>query len=107
MRVMVPPEGRDVTGEKVRVTDTQGKRAIRSDKAMANDTDACWRKDEIIVVGTLNQMECSLKLFHKLPRNRQLIFKSACDAVALLQDKKIRSHMSLPNVHSGPIITHE
>ncbi len=54
MRVMVPPEGRRVAGEKVRVTDTQGKRAIRSDEAMTNDTDdadattgacvACWAR---------------------------------------------------------------
>ena len=63
MRVMVPPEGMRVTGEKVRVTDTQDKRAIRSDEAMANETDdadatTSWN----IVIGTLNHTEYSLTL---------------------------------------------
>ncbi len=39
MRVMVPPEGMDVTGVKPRVTDTEDFPEIRSDDAMTNDTD--------------------------------------------------------------------
>ncbi len=109
MRVMVPPEGMGVAGVKASVTGTGNLQATRSDDAMLKDTDVTGRLwiNGKTVLGVLNQIECSLTLFQVPPRSRQLIFKSACDAEALLQEIKIRSHISLPNVHSGPVKVHE
>ena len=79
---MVPPEGMGVDGVNASVTGTGDLPATRSDEVMLKDTDVTGRLwiNGKIVLGVLNQIDCSFTLFQNPLRSRQLIFKSECDA---------------------------